>query len=110
VCTVLPSFHKTPLLQAGAGSIDAAWAAAPAETRSGYGDGFGRAAKVGGGGSAQIEHTARSERIRARPGIHLADTSRFRPACVPGCGYPAGGITPPHPLPPALDRCHLLMA
>jgi len=47
VCTVFPSFHQTPLLETGAGTIDRTWSAAPAEARRDYGEGFGDAAKVG---------------------------------------------------------------
>jgi len=46
VCTVFPSFHQTPLLETGAGTIDRTWSAAPAEARRDYGEGFGDAAKA----------------------------------------------------------------
>lgn len=37
VCTLLPSFHRTPLLAGAIPSLDRVWKAVPAETRAAYG-------------------------------------------------------------------------
>ena len=38
ICTVLPSFHRTPLLEGSLPSLRRVWAAATPEVRAQYGD------------------------------------------------------------------------
>jgi short-subunit dehydrogenase len=66
VCTVFPSFHKTPLLEAGAGTIGRTWGASSEEIQRDYGVGFGDAAKVRG----PLRNKMHGDRMRAISARH----------------------------------------